>query len=381
MSLELQDIFNRFGDTYRQATTMKLVQHKAMNSIRQCRTAALGGHIDACEDCGTMKTSYNSCRNRNCPKCGNLKKEQWILARKADLLPIPHFHAVFTVPESLHPLFLCNEASIYTLLFQTVAQTLRSLALDKRLLGAEIGFTAVLHTWGQTLTYHPHIHCIVPGGGLSTSGITFVQSRSKFFLPVKAMSALFKKKLLASIKQQIAAGTLRLPGKADVSWKDCETKAWFDKLHRTNWVVYCKKPFRNPDTVVEYLSRYTHKTALYNNRLVAMDDEKVSFNWKDYRDKNKRKIMSLDAGEFVRRFMMHVLPSGLQRIRHYGLLSSRNRATKLRQCFRLLKVHIPVKKKLSVHEMLLLTKGLDLSKCQVCGGHWQRLRSFFPETG
>ena len=163
MSLELQDIFNRFGDAYRQTTTMKLVQHKAMNSIRQCRTVALGGHIDACEDCGTMKTSYNSCRNRNCPKCGNLKKEQWILDRKADLLPIPHFHAVFTVPESLHPLFRCNEASMYTLLFRTVAQTLRSLALDKRLPGAEIGFTAVLHTWGQTLTYHPHIHCIVPG--------------------------------------------------------------------------------------------------------------------------------------------------------------------------------------------------------------------------
>lgn len=379
MSIELQDVFNRFGPDYIQTASLSLVQYKALNSICQCRTAVLGGHMDVCEDCGSLKISYNSCRNRNCPKCGNLKKEQWILDRKTDLLPIQHFHAVFTVPDSLHALFLHNEGRMYRLLFIAVSRTLSALALDKRLLGAEIGFTAVLHTWGQTLSYHPHIHCVIPGGGLSKSGITFVRSRDKFFLPVKVMSKLFKKKLLGLIKHDGLEGKLQLPDGSDASWKDEKTRTWLDKLYQTDWVVYCKKPFKNVNTVIEYLSRYTHKTALYNNRLVDMDENTVSFNWKDYRDGNKRKIMTLEAGEFIRRFMLHILPSGFQRIRHYGLLSNRNRNSKLQECFKLLKASHPAKKKLTVQEMILLTKGIDITKCKECGGHWQRICSILPQ--
>jgi len=379
MSIELQDVFSRFGSEYIRTVSLSRVQYKAVNSIQQCRTSALGGHMDVCDDCGTLKISYNSCRNRNCPKCGNLKKEQWILDRKTDLLPIQHFHAVFTVPESLHALFLSNEARMYHLLFKAVSRTLCALALDKRLLGAEIGFTTVLHTWGQTLSYHPHIHCVIPGGGLSGSGISFVHSRDKFFLPVKVMSKLFKKKLLGLIKCDAAEGKLHLPDEAGSSWTDAKTRNWLDKLYLTDWVVYCKKPFKNVDTVIEYLSRYTHKTALYNNRLVAMDDHSVSFKWKDYRDGNKRKVMTLESGEFLRRFMMHILPSGFQRIRHYGILSNRNRNSKLKTCFKLLKKNRPERKKLTAQEMILLTKGIDITKCKECGGHWQRICTIFPQ--
>lgn len=379
MQIELQDIMRRFGDDFRASGNMSHVQHKAMNAIQTCRTAKLGGHLDRCDDCGTTKISHNSCRNRNCPKCGNLKKEQWILDRKANLLPISHFHAVFTVPDTLHELFLHNQEKMYSHLFRAVSQTLRALALDKRHLGAEIGFTAVLHTWGQTLSYHPHIHCIIPGGGLRANGMAFVNSRKKFFLPVKALSVLFRGKLLDFIKRDLLSGAIKLPGKQGACWNS-DHREWFDQLHRKNWVVYCKKPFRNPDTVIEYLSRYTHKTAIYNNRLVQMNDTSVTFKWKDYRDGNRPKNMTLDAGEFVRRFLLHVLPSGFQRIRHYGILSNRNQRYKLLRCFRILKVQKPEKKKLTVQEMVFLKKGVDIMRCPDCGGHWVRIRSFFPMT-
>lgn len=377
MKIELQEIMRLHGDEFRLTNKLSLVQHKAMNSIIQCRTASLGGHVDVCDDCGAVKVSHNSCKNRNCPKCGNLKKEQWILDRKTSLLPVPHFHAVFTVPEQLHALFLNNQRIMYNHLFRAVAQTLHSLALDKRLLGAEIGFTTVLHTWGQTLSYHPHIHCIIPGGGLTVDRLRFICSRKKFFLPVKALSALFRGKLLDLVKRDLLSGKLYLSGKQRVEW-DKPTKSLFDHLHKTNWVVYCKKPFKNPDTVVEYLSRYTHKTAIYNHRLLAVDDKTVQFKWKDYRDGNKQKTMTLDAQEFVRRFMMHVLPSGFPRIRHYGLLSNRNQTSKLLRCFKIFKVQKPEKRKLTVQEMVLQKKGIDITCCQDCGGHWQRIRTFAP---
>lgn len=315
--LEVQDIFAAYAEQYRQKHRLSIVQHKSMNAILNCRTERLGGHLDTCSNCGETKPSYNSCRNRHCPKCQTLAKERWIDARKSDLLNVGYFHVVFTVPQELNPLIYRNQKDCYNLLFHCAAQTLKDLSLDEKHLGAEIGLTAVLHTWGQNLCFHPHIHCIVPAGGLTKLG-TWQDSRKKFFLPVKALSRKFRGKFLALFKQ-----------KQDVP------QDLLDTCYNKEWVVYCKPPFKTAACVVEYLGRYTHRVAISNNRILKLEDGQVAFKWRDYRDSSRWKEMTVSAEEFIRRFLLHILPPGFMKIRHYGFLSSRGKQVKLLKCKRL----------------------------------------------
>lgn len=379
--LELQDVFTRFGAEYRSTHFLSSQEFKAMDAIESCRTNKLGGHKDVCDSCDNMKISYNSCGNRNCPKCGNIGKEQWILARNSEILPVTYFHTVFTVPHILNPLFLANKEVMYSLLFKAAWDTLAKLALDKKHLGAQIGVTMVLHTWGQNLSFHPHVHCIIPGGGLSLSGNSFVHSKKKFFIHVRIISKEFRKVFLALLAKEFHAGSLSFAGDC-ITWEDeQEFTSQTDALSRLKWVVYCKKPFKNSYNIVEYLSRYTHKTAIYNNRLVSMDDSKVTFRWRDYKDANKVKLLTLDAMEFIRRFLMHVLPSGFQKIRYYGILSCRCRKTKLARCFKLNSLPAPKKVKLTAKELILKVFGVDISVCPLCGGKWVSCSSLQPSSG
>lgn len=270
---------------------------------------------------------------------------------------------------------------MYSLLFKAASQTLADLAPNKKYLGAQIGVIMVLHTWGQNLCFHPHVHCIVTGGGLSASGLSFVHSRKKFFIPVKVLPRLFKGKLLAFIKESYKSKIMSFHGSCSYLSSESSFYSMIDSLYRKDWVVYCKKPFRNSCNVVEYLSRYTHKTAIYNNRLVSMNKHSVHFKWRDYRDDNKVKIMLLSPTEFIRRFLMHVLPSGFQKIRYFGLLSNRNRTTKLVSCFKLFKLPIRQRVKLTIHTLLLKVRGLDISVCPHCGGHWVGYKSILPSSG
>jgi hypothetical protein len=370
MLIELQDVFARFSRSFVDSQVVHYEGLKAMKAIMSCRTAALGGHVQVCDGCHTSKVSYNSCRNRHCPKCGNLKKEQWILDRTNELLPVPYFHTVFTVPHELNGLFLANQKLMYSILFQAASKTLTKLALDPKYLGARIGVTMVLHSWGQNLSFHPHVHCIVPGGGLSPSGRSFVRSRKKFFIPVKVLSKVFRGKFLALLKKAFYEKKIEY-AKLD------SFQGLLDSLYEKDWVVYCKKPFKSSYHVVQYLSRYTHKTAIYNNRLVSMDDYSVTFRYRDYRD-NKVKLLKLDAIEFMRRFMMHVLPSGFQKIRYYGFLSNCNRRAKLVKCLRLTRSPVKPKMKLSAKELILKVKGVDITICPNCGGTWHPVLTLHP---
>lgn len=379
--LELQHVFSRFADSFLDSYPVHLEGMKAIQAISECRTAALGGHVDVCDSCDNVKVSYNSCRNRNCPKCGNLKKEQWIVDRTSELLPVPYFHTVFTLPHQLNPLFLANPTMMFSLLFKAASETLSKLALDPKFLGAQIGVTMVLHTWGQNLSFHPHVHCIVPGGGLSPSGCSFVRSRKKFFIPVKILSKVFRGKFLSLLKKAFEQKKIVFTGAALPYEEKSAFQALIDSLYVPSWVVYCKKPFKTPHHVVQYVSRYTHKTAIYNNRLVSMDEENVTFRYRDYKDEGKVKPMKLNAIEFMRRFMLHVLPSGFQRIRYYGYLSNCNRKTKLRKCLRLTQTPIKPKVKLTAKELIMKLTGVDISLCPSCGGNWCQVLTLHPGSG
>lgn len=379
--IELQHIFSRFADSFLDSHPLHIEGIKATKAIVNCRTAALGGHVDQCDACDDVKVSYNSCRNRNCPKCGNLKKEQWILDRTSELLPVSYFHTVFTVPHELNPLFLANPKLMCTFLFKAASRTLSKLALDPKFLGAEVGVTMVLHTWGQNLSFHPHVHCIVPGGGLSPSGCSFVRSKKKFFIPVKVLSKVFRGMFLSLLKEAFVAQKLMFIGTSLPYEERSSFSALIDSLYVKDWVVYCKRPFKTPHHVVQYLSRYTHKTAIYNNRLQAMDEESVSFGYRDYKDDSKVKLMKLPAMEFMRRFMLHVLPSGFQRIRYYGFLSNCNRKTKLTKCLRLTHTPITPKIKLTAKELIMKITGIDISVCSSCGGHWHQIMTLNPDSG
>lgn len=370
--IEMQQVFARFAETYLTTHPCHSEGTKAAKAIVNCRTAALGGHVDQCDACDEVKVSYNSCRNRNCPKCGNVKKEQWILDRTSELLPVPYFHVVCTVPHQLNPVFLAHPALMNSLFFRAASGTLTQLALDPKFLGAQIGVTMVLHTWGQNLSFHPHVHCIVPGGGLSADGRSFIRSRKKFFLPVKVLSAVFRGKLLALVKRAFVDRKLTFAGCSDPLAEEEAFMALLTTLYALDWVVYCKKPFKSPYHVVKYLSRYTHKTAISNNRLVSMDEESVTFHYRDYKDNGKVKRMTLDAMEFLRRFMQHVLPAGFQRIRYYGFLSNCHRRKKLQQCMRLTRTRARHKVKLTARELILKLTGKDISRCP-CGGSWCRI--------
>jgi len=372
-SIEVADIFRVYGRGYREARGdgMPLRQYRVMNAIEICRTSALGGHVDVCDECGLMRISYNSCRNRHCPKCQCLDKERWLESRKRELLPTQYFHVVFTLPEKLRAIALRNQKLIYEMLFRAVSETLKELASDEKYLGAQIGFIAVLHTWSQTLIDHPHIYCIVPGGGLSPDGARWISCRDAFFLPVKVLSRLFRGKFLHHFKKTYKSGELSFTGKIECF----KEKAVFDELlsdlYKQEWVVYCKPPFKNAETVMDYLGRYTHRVAISNDRLVKMGEGRVTFRYRDSDDYNRIKLMSLEVFEFIRRFLLHVLPDGFMKIRHYGILSNRNKKDKLLRCQELLgasgKSGECGDKKESWEELLFRITGIDPRLCPYCG--------------
>jgi Putative transposase/Transposase zinc-binding domain len=327
--IEVADIFRAHLKQYQQQHPMSLVQQKAAHAIINCRTAALGGHVRVCQTCGLEEISYNSCRNRHCPKCLWSAKEQWMNDRMSELLPVPYFHIVFTLPEGLNALVMSNQARLYGLLFRAAWETLHQLALEQKWLGATPGMIAVLHTWGQQLAFHPHLHCIVPGGGLHPQTQEWVGSRAGFFIPVRVLSAVFRGKFMHQLSLMHQRGELEFHGHAAALTDEKAFRRWKISLYQTPWVVYAKRPFGGPQQVVQYLGRYTHRIAISNQRLTAFQNGRVTFTYKDYKADNAQKEMTLDAAEFIRRFLMHILPEGFQKIRYYGFLSSRYRKTKL----------------------------------------------------
>ena len=340
--LEVADIFRRHGAAWRTANKvhLSLGQRRVMTAIEVCRTAALGGHVERCENCAYARIAYNSCRNRHCPKCQWPAAQEWLAAREAELLPVPYFHVVFTLPAAISAIAYQNKPKVYGLLFTAAAAVLTAIAADPKHLGASIGVTAVLHTWGQNLQHHPHVHCIVPGGGLSPHGQRWIACKPSFFLPVRVLSRLFRRLFLQGLEAMHAAGELQLFTDLG-ALKDADRfRAYLAPLRKTEWVVYAKKPFAGPKQVLAYLARYTHRVAIANSRLLDLDETHVSFRWKDYRESgaHKSKVMRLDVGEFMRRFLLHVLPTGFHRIRHYGLFANGHRADKLTLCRRVLDV-------------------------------------------
>ncbi|MDF3888563.1 IS91 family transposase [Cupriavidus basilensis] len=338
--LEVADIFRSHGPAWRATTHLSLGQLKVMSAIEQCRTAALGGHVLRCSGCERIEVAFNSCRNRHCTKCQASAAHRWLEARQADLLPVEYYHVVFTLPAPVGAIAWYNKTVIYGLLFDIAAETLRTIAADPRHLGAQIGATLVLHTWGSALTHHPHVHGIIPGGGLSPDGERWIACRTGFFLPVRVLSRLFRRRFLEALESAHQRGQLQFFGEYTELANAATFARWLAPLRTCEWVVYAKRPFAGPDTVLEYLSRYTHRVAISNQRLVAFDERGVTFRWKDYRAKGRtrHKIMTLDTGEFMRRFLLHVLPAGFHRIRHYGLLANPVRRASLAKARELLGV-------------------------------------------
>ena len=383
IGLEVADIFRQVGPVYRQdhADSLSRGQRRVMTDIERCRTAALGGHVEQCDVCGHQRISFNSCRNRHCGKCQSLVRAQWLEDRQAELLPVEYFHVVFTVPQQIAAIAYQNKAVVYDILFRATAETLRTIAADPKHLGAEIGFIAVLHTWGQTLMHHPHLHCVVPGGGVSPDGQRWIACRPGFFLPVRVLSALFRRLFLTQLRQAFADGELQFYN-ALAALQDPQAFAkYLAPVAGADWVVYAKKPFGGPEQVLEYLGRYTHRVAISNNRLLDFADGQVSFQWKDYRQESRPKVMRLDASEFVRRFLLHVLPSGFQRIRHYGLMSNCHREHKLAQCRQLLQVPPPPppEEPLDYLDQYQRLTGVSLRDCPQCGkGQMVGIESFLP---
>ena len=332
-ALEVADIFRAHGPSYRlaQAGHLSLGQLKAMSAIEACRTAELGGHVERCEDCAHVQVAYNSCRNRHCPRCQGAAAKRWLEARKAELLPVAYYHVVFTVPAEVTDIAFHNKAVVYDILFKAASETLLTITKDPKHLGAHIGLTAVLHTWGSALTHHPHVHCIVPGGGLSLDGQSWVSCRPRFFLPVRVLSRLFRRLFLDRLAAAHAEGRLAFFGDiAGLADRPAFT-ARLAPLRRREWVVYAKRPFAGPEAVLAYLARYTHRVAISSSRLVGLDERGVTFRYKDYRREGpeRQKRMRLDAAEFIRRFLIHVLPQGFHRIRHFGLFANTRRAANL----------------------------------------------------
>jgi hypothetical protein len=335
---EVADVFRRYGDAYREQYGLSLskAQRSAMTAIARCRTAALGGHVEQCDACGEQRIAYNSCRNRSCPKCQSLARAQWLEDRQAELLDTQYFHVVFTVPQEIAAIAFQNKVTLYNILFQATAETLRTIAADPKHLGAEIGFFAILHSWGQNLSFHPHLHCVVPGGGLSPDGTRWISCRSGFLLPVRVLSKLFRRLFLQALEKAHHTGGLQFFSALQSLREPAAFRRYLDPARRTNWVVYSKQPFAGALQVLDYVGRYTHRVAISNNRLLDIEDGQVRFRWKDYRVGSQQKIMTLGADEFIRRFLIHVPPHGFQRIRYYGLLGNRYRNEKLARCRELL---------------------------------------------
>ena len=337
-AIEIADILRRHGEAYRRVHAGHLgrVERRVMSAIVACRTEALGGHMEACDDCGTTRLAYNSCRNRHCPKCQGPARAAWLAAREADLLPVPYFHVVFTLPAPIAAIAFQNKAIVYAILFKAAAEAMSTLAANPRRLGAGIGVVAVLHTWGQALTHHPHVHCVVPGGGLSPDSARWIASRPNFFLAVKPLARLFRRLFLERLTAAFDAGTLNFFGDLASLAEPAAFAAHLVAMRRISWVVYAKRPFGGPAQVLAYLGRYTHRVAIANSRLVALDEDHVAFTWKDYRQNGATKIMTLKPDEFIRRFLLHTLPDGFHRIRHFGFMANGHRAAKLALCRKLL---------------------------------------------
>ncbi len=333
-AIEIADVLRRHGEAYRRdrADHLGRVERRVMSAIVACRTEALGGHMEACDDCGTTRIAYNSCRNRHCPKCQGPARAEWLAARQADLLPVPYFHVVFTLPAPIAAIAFQNKAILYAILFKAAAEAMTTLAANPRRLGAEIGGVAVLHTWGQALTHHPHIHCVVPGGGLSPDGTRWIASRPHFFLAVKPLARLFRRLFLERLIAAFNAGTLNFFGDLASLTDPADFAAHLAAMRRISWVVYAKRPFGGPAQVLAYLGRYTHRIAITNSRLVSLDDDHVAFTLKDYRQNGAVNIMKLKPDEFIRRFLLHTLPDGFHRIRHFGFMANRYRTAKLALC-------------------------------------------------
>jgi len=363
--LEVADLIRTAGTAFieRNRHWLSWKHVKVLLAIRRCRTAALGGHLDQCTRCGHRATiSYNSCRNRHCPKCQTAARERWIAARRRELLPTRYVHVVFTLPQRLAPLALQNRKVLYDLLFRASAETLLEVARDPRHLGAEIGFFSVLHTWSQKLTAHPHVHCVIPAGGLSLDHTQWVSSRDRFFLSIHVLRRVFRGKFVAGLRQDFQEGALNFHGNLSCLAQPKVFAAWLRPLFRTDWVVYSKPPFGGPEHVLQYLGRYTHRVAISNHRLVSCSNQMVTFRWHDSARNNEQKLMTLSLDEFLRRFLLHVLPKGFVRIRNFGFLANRRRATLLPLCFHLLGSAQPTQ------ELSIDHDANDLRRCPECGG-------------
>ena len=379
--LEVADIFRRHGEAWRAANAghVSLTQRRVMTAIEICRTAALGGHVERCEDCAHTRIAYNSCRNRHCPKCQWRAAERWLAAREADLLPAAYFHVVFTLPAEVGAIAYQNKAAVYGLLFKAAARTLTTIAADPKHLGAEIGLTAVLHTWGQNLDHHPHVHCIVPGGGISPDGERWISCRPGFFLPVRVLSRLFRRLFLDGLIALFDAGQLQFFNDLAAHSDRAAFVSRLAPLRKREWVVFAKRPFAGPEQVLAYLARYTHRVAIGNGRLIKLTDQHVTFRWKDYREEGqtKSKAMTLTAGEFIRRFLLHVLPDGFNRIRHYGLFANGHRADKLALCRRLLNApRGDFERANSDHVDDDEAAPIEPPPCPCCGGRMKLVESF-----
>lgn len=369
-SPEVADIFRRYGAVYRSRYRPSPAQRRAMASIEACRTSALGGHLEICTDCGSVHAHYHSCRDRHCPKCQTLAKERWVEARRDELLGSRYHHVVFTLPHDLNPLIQGNPRQLYGIVFKAVSKTLLAFGRDPRWIGGEIGFTLVLHTWGQNLGQHVHVHGLVTAGGLAPDNEHWIASKRRFLFPVRAMSKVFRAKYLELIGRAYRRGDLIFAGSTASLTEPQAFKAFLTKLGKIKWVVYSKPPLAGPEQVIDYLGRYTHRIAITNNRIMSANERAVSFRWKDYRNAGAHKQMSLTPTEFIRRFLLHVLPSGFMRIRHFGLFANRYRRSKLLLCRRLLRLPEPPPKiPEDTIAMIRRLTGRDISACANCGSH------------
>ncbi|MDQ2763374.1 MAG: IS91 family transposase [Pseudomonadota bacterium] len=383
-SLEVADILNRHGEAYRRAHAghLSLGQLKVMSAIETCRTSSMGGHVQRCDDCGHMEIAYNSCRNRHCPKCQGAAAKAWLADREAYLLPVPYYHVVFTLPAQVAAIAYQNKAVVYDLLFKTAAEILLTIAADPKHLGARLGLTAVLHTWGSALTHHPHVHCIVPGGGLSADGERWVACRPGFFLPVRVLSRLFRRLFLEGLQRAHASGKLAFFNDLATLADAAAFSAHLVPLRRAEWVVYAKRPFGGPEAVLAYLARYTHRVAIANSRLISLDDRGVTFRWKDYRARGGAvgqewvKTMTLPAFEFLRRFLLHVLPDGFHRIRHYGFLASARRVANVARIRSLLGKGAPEESATTEAEPSIPAETEERPPCPCCGGGMRVVETF-----
>lgn len=381
--LELQDIITRHGQAYQSRYRLSIQQERVLQAIQDCRTPVMGGHVKACNQCGSVAYHYHSCRNRHCPKCQTLTKERWIEARKRDLLNTRYDHVVFTLPHDLNPLIQGNPRLMYTLLFRAVSDTLLTFGRNPKWIGGEIGLTLVLHTWGQNLGQHVHLHGLITAGGLAADGKTWKTAGEKFLFPVRALSKVFRGKYLDAFNRARQKGEVKFGGSTAHLGDDQALTPFIKKLRQKNWVVYAKQPFAGPEQIISYLGRYTHRCAISNDRLVAMKDADVSFKWRDYRDQSKRKTMTLNGVEFIRRFLMHVLPKGFMRIRHYGLLANRYRMTKLAQCRKVLEQEAPPDTPAeTIEDIMQRLTGKNIHACPHCEtGQWRIIETLPKQRG